>query len=65
MLAFQRAWLVAAATAAAADPDLIAEFKGLNAITDKQLAGPEATASELDRLALVERQFYVRSGRVK
>ena len=61
----RKQYLVAAATAAAADPDLIAEFKGLNAITDKQLAGPEATASELDRLALVERQFYVRSGRVK
>jgi putative tricarboxylic transport membrane protein len=61
----RKAFLTAAAQAAATDPELAADFKRISALRDKPLDTPEAVAAEVDRLAEIERQFYVETGRMK
>lgn len=61
----RKAYLVAVLNAAAADPELQEEFKKLGAIPDPSINTPEKLAERVNRLAELEREFYVKTGRLK
>ena len=61
----RKAYLVAAFTAAARDPELQAEFKKLGTVPDTRIATPEQLTEHLNRLAGIEREFFVKTGRLK
>lgn len=61
----RKAYLVAVFNAAAADPELQAEFKKLGAIPDPSVDTPEKAAERINKLAELERAFYVKTGRLK
>lgn len=61
----RKAYLQAVLNAAAADPELQAEFKKLGAIPDPSINTSEKLAERVNRLAELEREFYVKTGRLK
>jgi tripartite-type tricarboxylate transporter receptor subunit TctC len=61
----RKAYLTAAFNAAAADPELQAEFKKLGAVPDTSLDTPAKVAERINRLAELERAFYEKTGRLK
>jgi tripartite-type tricarboxylate transporter receptor subunit TctC len=61
----RKAYLVAAFNAAVRDPELQAEFRKLGSVPDTRFATPAQIAEHLNRLATLERDFYVKSGRLK
>jgi tripartite-type tricarboxylate transporter receptor subunit TctC len=61
----RKAWLAAAISAATADPALQAEFRKLGATPDPSIATAEQTTALVNRLAESERQFYLKTGRLK
>jgi tripartite-type tricarboxylate transporter receptor subunit TctC len=61
----RKAYLVAVFSAVASDPDLHAEFKKLGAPPDPKINTPELLAAHLDKLAGLERDFYIKTGRMK
>jgi tripartite-type tricarboxylate transporter receptor subunit TctC len=64
MAANRRAYLIAAAQAAASDRALVGEFKRLGAVVEP-ITTPEATKAALDKIADSEAKFYRASGRLK
>jgi len=60
-----RAYLVAGLSAAAADPELIEETNKVGAIRDPSLDTPEKISAELDRMAVLERNFLIESKRLR
>lgn len=65
MPADRKAYLVAAFTAAAKDPELQAEFRKLGTVPNPAIATPAQLAEHLNRLAALEREFFVKTGRLK
>jgi tripartite-type tricarboxylate transporter receptor subunit TctC len=61
----RKAWLAAVISAATADPALQAEFRKLGATPDPSIATAEQTTALVNRLAESERQFYLKTGRLK
>jgi tripartite-type tricarboxylate transporter receptor subunit TctC len=65
MPADRKAYLVAAFNAAVRDPELQAEFRKVGSVPDANITNPAQIAAHLDRLSTLERDFYVKSGRLK
>jgi tripartite-type tricarboxylate transporter receptor subunit TctC len=65
MAADRKAYLVAAFTAAARDPELQVEFRKLGTVPDPRIATPAQLTEHLNKLAALEREFYVKTGRLK
>ena len=61
----RKAWLAAAFTAAAQDPELQAEFRNLGTIPDPSLDTPGKVQAAVARVAELERGFLVKTGRVR
>ena len=61
----RKAWLAAAFTAAVRDPELQNEFRKIGAIPNPQIATPEQAAAVVKELGEREREFYLKSGRLK
>ena len=61
----RKAWLASAVATATADPELQAEFRKLGAVPDTSIATAEQTTAVVNRLAEAERQFYLKTGRLK
>jgi tripartite-type tricarboxylate transporter receptor subunit TctC len=61
----RKAYLVAAFNAATRDPEIQAEFRKLGSVPDLNIATPAQLTEHLNRLAGLERDFYVKSGRLK
>jgi tripartite-type tricarboxylate transporter receptor subunit TctC len=61
----RKAYLVAAFNAAIQDPELQAEFRKVGSVPDARFTTPTQVAEHLNRLAGLERDFYVKSGRLK
>ena len=61
----RKAYLTAVLNAAASDPELQAEFKKLGSVPDPSIDTPAKAAERLDKLAELEREFYVKTGRLK
>ena len=61
----RKAYLAAMIQAAMRNPELIAEYQKLGAYFDESLTQSKALAADLDALAQKEREFYVKTGRLK
>jgi tripartite-type tricarboxylate transporter receptor subunit TctC len=61
----RRAYLAAALTAAALDPELQAEYRKMGAVPDSRYKTPAQVAEEINKLAAMEREFYQKTGRLK
>jgi tripartite-type tricarboxylate transporter receptor subunit TctC len=61
----RKAFLAAGFGAAAADPELQEEFRKLGATANPALDSPKKIADHLNRLAQLEQEFYVKTGRLK
>ncbi len=61
----RKAWLSAAFTAAAADPDLQEEFRKLGAIPSSEFDSAAKVDAHVKELARREREFFVKTGRLK
>ena len=61
----RKAYLAATIQAAMRNPELIAEYQKLGAYFDQSLTQSKALAADLDALAQKEREFYVKTGRLK
>jgi putative tricarboxylic transport membrane protein len=62
----RKAWLEAALNAALNDPEIGPEYTKTGAIMDrKRLNSAQVVAAEVDKLAMRERAFFVRTGRIK
>jgi tripartite-type tricarboxylate transporter receptor subunit TctC len=61
----RKAYLKAGLEAALSDPELVAEYKKLGVYFDPTLAKSSNIAADLDKLAQKEREFYVKTGRLK
>lgn len=61
----RKAWLAAAIAAATADPELQSEFRKLGTVPDPTIATAQQTTALVNRLAEAERQFYLKTGRLK
>ncbi|MEN3294316.1 MAG: hypothetical protein V7642_3569, partial [Burkholderiales bacterium] len=51
--------------AAVRDPELQAEFRKVGSVPDASMTNPTQIAERLNGLAALERDFYVKSGRLK
>jgi tripartite-type tricarboxylate transporter receptor subunit TctC len=65
MPASHRAYLMAGLSAAVADPGFIEETNKVGAIMDPGLDTPEKISAELDKMAVMERNFLIESKRLK
>jgi len=61
----RKAYLAAAVQAAMKDPELIAEYRKQGVFFDPKLQNSKDLAADLNAYADVERQFYVKTGRLK
>ncbi len=62
----RKAYLLAVINATLDEPALLEEYKRAGAITDRtRFDTSEKTTAEVERLAVAEREFYVKSGRLK
>jgi tripartite-type tricarboxylate transporter receptor subunit TctC len=61
----RKAYLAAAIRAAMNDPELIAEYRKFGVYFDPKLASSTRLAEDLGTYAEAERQFYVKTGRLK
>jgi tripartite-type tricarboxylate transporter receptor subunit TctC len=61
----RKAYLAAGFNAAARDPELQDELRKIGAIPDPSIASPEQVSAKTHELAEMERQFYIRTGRMK
>ncbi|MSQ19503.1 MAG: tripartite tricarboxylate transporter substrate binding protein [Betaproteobacteria bacterium] len=61
----RKAYLGAIMKAAMQDPELIEEYRKAGAFFDATLAGSASIATDLDKYATRERDFYQKSGRLK
>ena len=61
----RKAYLAATIQAAMRNPELIAEYQKLGAYFDPSLTQSKALAADLEALAQKEREFYVKTGRLK
>jgi tripartite-type tricarboxylate transporter receptor subunit TctC len=61
----RKAYLSAAIQAAMKDPELQAEYSKLGAYFDPQLMNSTNIAADIDAMAQKEREFYVKTGRLK
>ena len=65
MPASHRAYLMAGLSAAIADAEFIEETNKVGAIMDPSLDTPEKISAELDKMAVLERNFLIASNRLK
>ena len=65
MPASHRAYLMAGLSAAIADAEFIEETNKVGAIMDPSLDTPEKISAELDKMAVLERNFLIESNRLK
>ena len=61
----RKAWLGAAIRAAMQDPELVAEYKKFGVFFDPKLVSSSDLARDLGAYAEAERQFYLKTGRLK
>jgi tripartite-type tricarboxylate transporter receptor subunit TctC len=61
----RKAYLAAAVQGAMKDPELIAEYRKQGVFFDPKLQNSKDLAADLNAYADVERQFYVKTGRLK
>ena len=61
----RKRWLEAAFNTALSDPDIAAEFAALGATVDRRLASAAQVAEEVERRATRERNYYLKTGRLK
>lgn len=61
----RKAYLTAGFNAAARDPELQEELRKIGAFPDPSIATPEQVVAKTQELADIERQFYIKSGRMK
>jgi tripartite-type tricarboxylate transporter receptor subunit TctC len=61
----RKAWLGAAIRAAMQDPELIAEYKKFGVFFDPKLVSSDNLPRDLGAYAEAERQFYLKTGRLK
>lgn len=61
----RKAYLAAVIQAAMRHPELIAEYQKLGAYFDQSLSQSQALGADLDKLAQKEREFYIKTGRLK
>jgi tripartite-type tricarboxylate transporter receptor subunit TctC len=61
----RKAYLAAAVQTAMKDPELIAEYRKQGVFFDPKLLNSTKLADDLNAYAEVERQFYVKTGRLK
>jgi tripartite-type tricarboxylate transporter receptor subunit TctC len=61
----RKAYLAAAVQTAMKDPELIAEYRKQGVFFDPKLQNSKDLTADLNAYAEVERQFYVKTGRLK
>ena len=61
----RKAYLAAAFNAAARDPELQEELRKIGAVPDPSIGTQEQVVRKTNELAEMERQFYIRTGRLK
>jgi tripartite-type tricarboxylate transporter receptor subunit TctC len=61
----RKAYLTAVFSAVSADPEIQEEFKKLGSVPDSKMNTPQLLTAHLDKLAEAEREFYVKTGRLK
>ncbi len=61
----RKRWLEAAFNAALSDPDIASEFAAFGATVDRRLASATQVAEEVERRANRERNYYLKTGRLK
>lgn len=61
----RKAWLTAVFEQTLADPELMAEYRKMGAVPERAFTTPQQVSQEVDRLVKLERDYYVKTGRLK